>query len=153
MIDISGFGLTGHVVASTTFPNGFEVTGFADDLDPLESPDLEVAETGFGLNGDMVTWARPNGIEITLGVIPNSTDDVNLDVLMEANRPAKGKTLAYDTVSIVINYPGGQVVTLSEGKIIRGRPVNQVVSAGRIASKPYVFRFENVSKSRPTITA
>ncbi|WGN90785.1 hypothetical protein [Burkholderia phage vB_BglM_WTB] len=153
MIDISGFGLTGHVIASQTFPAGFEVSAFADDLDPLDSAELEVAEATFGLNGDMVTWSRPNGIEITLGVIPNSPDDLNLEVLLEANRAAKGKTLAFDIVNIVVTYPNGQLVTLNQGKILRGRPVNQVVSAGRIASKPYMFRFENVSKSNPTPAA
>jgi hypothetical protein len=153
MIDISGFGLTGRVVASNTFPNGFTVQGFADDLDPLDAPDLDVADTGFGLNGDMVTWSRPTGIEITLGVIPNSDDDINLEMTMEANRVAKGKRGARDVIDIVVNYPDGTIVTLSQGKIIRGRPINQVTSAGRLASKPYVFRFENVSRKRTTQAA
>ncbi|QOV06238.1 hypothetical protein CPT_Maja_018 [Burkholderia phage Maja] len=146
MINISGFGLSGRVIASNTFPNGFDVTAFADDMDPLDSPDLEVADTGFGLNGDMVTWSRPTGIEITLGVIPNSEDDRNFAATLEANRVAKGKRGARDVINIVMNYPNGDIVTLSQGVIVRGRPIQQVASSGRLTSKPYTFRFGNVAK-------
>ncbi len=153
MINISGFGLSGRVTASNTFPNGFPVNAFADDMDPLDSPDLEVADTGFGLNGDMVTWSRPTGIEITLAVIPDSEDDRNLAALLEANRVAKGKRGARDTLNVVINSPNGTIVTLSQGVIVRGRPVQPVASSGRYTSKPYVFRFENVAKRTATENA
>lgn len=147
MINISGFGLAAHVTASATFPSGFPITAWADDADPLDSPDLDAADTAMGLNGDMIVWSRPQGIEISTNVIPTSPDDVNLNVLLNANRIAKGKTSARDTVGIVFTYSDGTIVTLSSGVIISGPVVPQVASAGRLKTHMYRFRFEQVTKA------
>jgi hypothetical protein len=147
MINISGFGLGAQVTASNTFPNGFNVTEWADDADPLDSPDLELADTGMGLNGDMVVWSRPMGIEISLNVIPTTESDTNLDVLAQANRVARGKRGARDTIGIVFTYPNGQIVTMSSGVMISGPMAPPVASAGRMKTHMYKFRFEQISKS------
>jgi uncharacterized protein YijF (DUF1287 family) len=96
-----------------------------------------------GLNGDMVTWSTAQPLVITLNVIPNSDDDKNLYVLAEANRVAKGKTSAHDKITIAFTYPSGEVRTLSNGVITDAMLGNGVASAGRMKSKPYVFKFEN----------
>jgi hypothetical protein len=147
MQNISGFGLTAQIVASNTFPNGFTLTEFADDADPLDSPDMEVADTAFGLNGDMVLWTRPVGIEITLNVIPTSEGDENLSMLLNANRIGKGKQSSRDIVGIVLNYPNGMIVNMSPGVMITGSIVAQVASAGRIKTRSYRFRFQNITKT------
>jgi hypothetical protein len=147
MVNISGFGLSAQVIASSTFPNGFQVTAFADDADPLDSPDLQAADTAFGLNGDMLIWSRPAGIEISINVIPDSPDDKNLYALLDANRVAKQKNGARDTVGIVFTYPSGQVVNTSKGAIISGPMLNQVASSGRLKTHMYRFRFEQISKT------
>lgn len=146
MINISGFGLEARITASNTFPNGFLVTEWADDADPLDSPDVDLADTGMGLNGDMVVWSRPQGIEVVLSIIPNSDSDINLAVLSDANRIAKGKPISRDLVNIVFTYPNGQVATLSKGVIVNAPMMNQVASAGRLKTKTYKFRFEQISK-------
>lgn len=148
MINISGFGLGAQVSASRTFPNGFGVSAFADDADPLDSPDLELADTGMGLNGDMVVWSRPMGIEISLNIIPGTEEDANFDVLAQANRVAKGKSGARDVINIVVTYPNGQIATLSSGVMISGPMVAPVASAGRLKTHMYKFRFEQISKSQ-----
>jgi hypothetical protein len=147
MNNISGFGLSAQVTASNTFPNGFPVTEFADDADPLDSPDLEATDTAFGLNGDMVVWSRPAGIEITMNVIPTSAADQNLAALLDANRVGKNKAGARDQVGIVFTYPNGMIVNVSPGVIVSGSIIPQVSSAGRIKTRLYRFRFQNVSKS------
>jgi len=147
MKNISGFGLVAQVTASNTFPNGFSVTEFADDADPLDTPDLEVAESAMGLNGDMVVWSRPQGIEISMNVIATSPSDDNLDVLLSANRVAKGKVGARDEIGIVLSYPDGRKAVLSKGIMISGPIVNQVASAGRYKTRMYRFRFEQITKS------
>lgn len=147
MINISAFGLSAQILADSTFPNGFPVTEFADDADPLDSPDLATADTGMGLNGDLIVWSRPAGIEITVNVIPTSTGDSNLDALLEANRVSKGKAGARDTITIVFTYPSGQTVTCSNGVIISGPVVSSVAGQGRIKTRQYHFRFEKLSKS------
>lgn len=147
MNNISGFGLKVRVTASVTFPLGFTVTAFADDADPFDFPDLTVADSGRGLNGDLLIWSRPSGIEPTLNIIPTSGDDANLGTLLEANRVGKGKTSAKDIITMVATYPNGQVLTLNKGAIIVGSAMPSVANSGRIKTRKYSFTFENLTKS------
>jgi hypothetical protein len=148
MIDTSVFGSSAQIVATNTFPNGFTVTEFADDADPLDSPDLAVAATAMGPNGDLVTWSAPQGIEMSVNVIPNSDSDTNLYALLDANRVSKGKSGARDVVTLVWTYPDGNVITGSQGKLISGPMIASGTSGGRLKTKRYVFHFQNVTRSR-----
>lgn len=150
MINVSGFGLKGRVSASKTFPNGFAVEGFADDADPLDSPDFTAADTATALNGDLVVWSRASGIEVAFNVIPTSEDDVNLSALLNANRVGKKKNGARDIINIVTTYPSGMVVSYSKGIIISGSLIPAVGQNGRIKTRQYRFRFESVTKSGET---
>lgn len=153
MINISGFGLSAIVVATKTFPQGFTAVDFADDADPLDSPDFTAADTGFGLNGDMLVWSRANGIEISVNVIPTSETDTNFEIVLDANRVGKNKSSAQDKVNIVFNYPNGDRVTCSEGTIISGPMMPSVATIGRLKSKMYRFRFERITKTKATAAA
>jgi hypothetical protein len=141
--NISGFGLKVVVVASTTFPAGLELSQWADDTDPFDLPELTIADTGMGVNGDMVVWAKPTPIEIKLAVVPNGVDDTNLALLFEANRVAKGKRGARDIITLTGVYPDGKIKIFQQGVTISGVPGNSIQSAGRYKTKTYGFRFEN----------
>lgn len=143
MNNISGFGLVANIRASTTFPAGFNVTQFADDADPLDTPSQQLNDVGMGLNGDLVYWSTAQPLVITLNVVPGSDDDKNLYVLAEANRVGKGKVSAYDRITITLSYPDGTSRTLSNGVITDAVLGNGFASAGRMKSKPYIFKFEN----------
>lgn len=145
MQDVSGFGLQIRLIASSTFPAGIALTAFADDADPLDMPDMTVAETGMGLNGDLLTWSKAAPAVVTLNLIPGSEDDVNLGVLLEANRVGRGKRSARDVITLTAIYPDGRTKTLSPGVITVGRAADSVASAGRKKSKPYTFAFENLN--------
>jgi hypothetical protein len=147
MQNISAFGLSIQIFASTTYPNGITVREFGDDADPLDIPDLTIGDSGMGTNGDMVVWSRPEGIEIGISVIPGSADDINLSQIHEANRVAKGKVSARDTIQSVINYPSGGVGRMINGIMITGQVLPAVASSGRLKTRTYKFRFETVSKS------
>ncbi|AHK20749.1 hypothetical protein BZ21_786 [Yersinia pseudotuberculosis] len=142
-MDISGFGTIVNIRASKTFPAGFNVTQFADDADPLDSPSQQLADVGMGLNGDMVSWSVAQVLQVTLNITPNSDDDRNLAILAEANRIAKGKRSVNDEITMSISYPSGESRTLSGGVITDAMIGNSVSSAGRLKSKPYIFKFEN----------
>lgn len=142
MENISGFGLTMALKASNTFPAGIDITQFADDSDPVDSPELIIAETSVGLNGDLLVWSKANPINITVALIPKSDDDVNMAILFEANRVAKNKLSARDVVTATISYPDGSTVTLGLGAIIAGQAMTGVASAGRYKTKVYRFVFE-----------
>lgn len=143
MENISGFGLIVNVIASNSFPVGLLLTEFADDADPFDLPSLQIADKSMGLNGDLIVWAKPNPINVTLNVIAGSFSDINLAVLLEANRVGKGKTGARDVIIMSAIYPSGNVLLLTNGAITDGIPASSVASAGRLKSKSYSFSFEN----------
>ncbi len=145
MINISGYGLDIRLIANVNFPQGVTLDSFADDADTVDTPDLTISDTGMGLNGDLVIWNRANPLEVGINVIPTSQTDVNLHILAQANRVGKRKTSARDVVSLVLNYPSGMIVTLSRGGIITGNMIPGVQTAGRLKTRQYRFRFENVT--------
>jgi len=149
-IIVSAFGLSAHIIASKTFPNGFILTEFADDADPLDSPDFQAADTASGLNGDMLVWSKAGGIEIAVNVIPTSPGDDNLDALLDANRNGKNKSSAQDAIGIVFTYPTGQRVICADGVILSGPMLPQVAGSGRLKTRLYRFKFEKVTKSKVT---
>lgn len=142
-VDISGFGLQVRIIATNTFPTGFTVTQFADDSDPFDLPSIQIADKAMGLNGDLIVWSKASPIMLTLSVVPNSDDDVNLGILAEANRVGKGKSGAQDQIIMTGIYPDGKTITLIGGVLTDAIPANSVASAGRLKSKPYQFAFEN----------
>ena len=141
--DVSGFGIRLNVIASSTFPVGFQVTQFADDADPFDIPAIQIADKAMGLNGDLIVWSTANPILVTINVIPGTDDDKNLAILLEANRVGRGKTSAQDAVTMTAIYPSGAPLTLTAGRITDGPTGSSVASAGRLKSKAYMFGFEN----------
>ncbi|QDH49589.1 hypothetical protein KYLE_42 [Pantoea phage Kyle] len=144
MINVSGYGLVGRLIANRTYPQGVNIADFADDADPADAPDVTISDTGVGLNGDLVVWNRASALEVGVNVIPTSQSDVDLHVLAQANRVGKRKTSAKDVITLVLNYPSGMVVTLTKGTIISGSMIPAVAQQGRIKTRQYRFRFENV---------
>lgn len=143
MQNISGYGLSAWLLASNTFPVGFPITEWADDADPVDFPELKIADSGMGLNGDLVTWTSANPILMTLNVIPDSQSDISLQIILEANRAAKGKSPARDIITLTLTYPARTPIVLYKGVITDGPPTNSVANQGRFKSKAYNFAFES----------
>ena len=141
--DITGFGSIVNIIADKTFPLGFAVTQFADDADPLDIPAIKILETAEGLNGDMVAWSKAVPIPVTMSVIAGSTDDLNLQILANANRVAQGKSVAGDNITLTCVYPDASVLTLTNGKITEGSFGKSIASAGRLKTRTYSFMFQN----------
>ena len=87
-------------------------------------------------------WKYLHPLNVTLDVIPSSFSDINLAILLEANRPARGKIPALDLITMTIVYPAGNFIVLSGGAITDGMPFSSISSAGRQKSKSYQFTFE-----------
>ena len=143
MIDIAGFGLGVHLVASNTYPVGIPLSAFADDADPMDIPGIELTQVAMGLNGDLITWSSANPIQVSLNMIPNGLEDDALGILAERNRVGRGKTSARDVLTLVAVYPDSRIVTFTQGVITNAPPANSVASAGRYKTKTYQFMFEN----------
>ncbi|WVW37741.1 putative tail fiber protein [Aeromonas phage Gekk3-15] len=146
-VNASGFGTTVTLTASNTFPQGFKITQFADDADSLDMPELTLAESGMGLNGTHVVWAKPGVMELVTNIIPNTPDDSNLAILAENNRVAEGKRVSRDNITFVISYPDGSTITLADGIIVGAMPIKSISQAGRIKTRPYKFRFTGKSST------
>ena len=142
MQNISGFGLSVNIIASKTFPAGLYLTEWADDSDPFDLPSLQIADSAMGLNGDLIIWTKANPIKVTLNAIPGSFTDLNLAVLLEANRAGRGKISARDVITMTGVYPNNTPIILLNGAITDGLPGNSVASSGRQKSKTYNFTFE-----------
>ena len=147
MQDVSGFGFVLSVIASNTFPVGFPVTAFADDADAMDVPELTIVDTAMGLNGDLISWSKAEPIKPKIAVIQGSVDDVNLSILLNANRVGRGKLSAFDVITITGVFPSGATITFSQGKITKGMISASVASSGRLKTKTFEFSFENVFKS------
>lgn len=142
-LNVTGFGSTLYITASETFPIGFPITQFPKDVDPLEVSVQPITEVEMGVNGDMMTWASANPIEVKISVIPDDTDDLNLSILHNANRVSRGKTSAGDVITLVVVLPSGKISRYTNGVITDGPPAGSVSSAGRIKTKTYTFMFED----------
>lgn len=141
--DITGFGFQINLVASVTFPNGILLTQFADDADPFDTAAVQVSDPQMGLNGDLITFSSANILPVVLNMIPQSENDINLQVLAEANRPGRGKQRAGDIITMTGIYSNTAGVVYSNGVITDAMFSNSIASSGRLKSKTYSFAFEN----------
>src|SRR5262249_55612382 len=137
--DITGFGTIINIIASTTFPVGFQVTQLADDSDPLDFAAVQIGDTAMGVNGDLIAWARAVSLPMVLNVIPGSQDDINLPLLANVNRVGKGKASPYDLITATVIYPDGTQVTLTGGKMTNAPFGKSISSAGRLKTRSYAF--------------
>lgn len=144
MHNVSATGIKMRVVASLTFPAGFDITQFSDDGDPLNSENLAIAETAAALNGDLVAWSKPNVIPFTVSVLPDTDEDRNLSILWNVNRIGKNKVAIQDIITIVITYPNGDQKILSNGVMVSGPALNSGTADGRLKTKEYEFSFESI---------
>ena len=149
MENISANGLTVVLSAIPSFPN-LVLTQWADDADPLDFPDIDIADSAMGVNGDLVVWSTPKPIEVSLSVIPGSSDDKNLNILFSLNRAGKLKPSTSDLVNMTFIYGGtlagvAKRVTLIGGRCMAYAPATGAASSGRKKSKTYKFVFENVT--------
>lgn len=144
MQNISGYGLIVQIFASITFPAGITVTQLADDVDQFEVPSLQIVDKAMGLNGDLLVWNKAVPINLTVAVVPNGVDDINLGILLENNRVGRGKLSVGDIITMVSTNPQtGTIFTYNNGALTDGIPGLPIASAGRMKSKPYMFTFEN----------
>jgi len=141
MSNISAFGYVITIVASNTFPVGFTVTQGASDGDPLDMPSVRIGDLVLGVNGDPISWNKAVPLPMTVSVIPNGLDDINLTVLANANRAAQGKSSAQDIITATIVYPDGSVTTLTQGAITDAPFGKSLSSDGRVKTRQFAFLF------------
>jgi hypothetical protein len=144
MQDISGFGLKVTVIATGTYPSGIVLTKFPDDTDPLDFPDVDIAEYFSGLNGDLIKNQHPQPIEVNLSVIAKTADAAYLETLFNANRVGLNRRSNNDVITLIVAYPDGTIRTCINGGVRSGKIADSIASDGRTATRVFGFTFEDV---------
>jgi hypothetical protein len=141
---ISGFGTQITLVCSVSFPLGLNISEWADDADPIDSPSVQIGDAAMANDGVLLGWSKGVPIPLVLSVRPTGEDDKNLTILADNNRVAQGRKPVNDEIIATIVYPSGNTVTLIRGKILDAIMVDPFSSAGRIKTKTYGFKFQDV---------
>jgi hypothetical protein len=144
MENVSGFGTVISLTASESYPVGFPITTFSNDIDAFDFPSIQVADFAMGLNGDGISYSKANPVKWSVSVIAGSLDDQNLSVLLNNNTPGKNKTNVQDIITVTIVYPDFTTTTLLNGVITDGSPGKSFGSDGRLKTRTYLFSFESV---------
>ena len=141
MINISGTGTSVVLVALQSFPMGFNLTQFADDIDPIAAEETEATGIEMLYDGSLFSFDKAAPIMVTFGVIAGSDDDINLKIML-ASRKSNVSILPFpDVTSAVITYPDGGRIVLSNGSIIKGSLVDTIQNTGRKKGNAYTFAF------------
>jgi hypothetical protein len=141
MIDISAFGTGITVIATTSFPVGFSISSFADDEDPLNVENTEVSGYEKLYDGSIFTYDKTSPLLLSVGVIAGSDDDINLKILMQMRKSSPQLLPLPDTTSMVICYPDGGKVAMSNGTILSGPLADSLTAQGRRKGNVYHFVF------------
>ena len=140
-LNIAGFGTSIVLVASGTYPVGFAIEALADDSDPIEIEDIEIAEEVMGVNGQTASFSKPAIIPVSISVLPTAISQQALNILFQANLVGANKSVNDDVITLTIVYPGGHGVVFTDGRMIGGPPASSLASAGRLKTMTYKFSF------------
>lgn len=141
MIDVSGFGTGIVVLALQSFPMGFSLSQFADDVDPIAAKEVDAIGYEMLFDGDLFAFDKAAPIEVSVSVVPGSSDDINLKILLQSKKGAAAILPLPDITSMVITYPDKGRVILTKGTIVRGPLLDSIVSNGRKKGNTYTFVF------------
>ena len=132
--------------------SGLIITQFMDDANPIDIQDVEVSTVGVNCNGSMIRNAKPNLIMISVTVIPNSRDDVELRKMWKQFRvQGSGNKDWSNSVSLTVNLGTQDAKTAmkaysyTNGTMVSG-PGGPVANAeGKMQGRTYTFAFCSVS--------
>lgn len=160
MIDISMQGAK-ITLQCSAISAGNIVLEFSDEGTPIEIPDIEVASSAMTMNGELVTWTKPNPINFSITVIPGSASDNALRNLLYAGHVGgrKGKAINQEYVHIdtatleVPNIYTNGIVTqaknlkfvFANGRLTAGPMGIGSNAEGKMSPRTYKFVFESAS--------
>lgn len=142
MQDIGGHGTSITIVATNSFPVGFQLTQLADDVDPISHK--EVSTNGYRklIDGGLFFYSQTAPIEVSVSVIPGSDDDINCKILLQSQKGGLQIIPLPDITTMIINYPNGRVM-LTNGSIVSGPLLDSIADTARKKSNTYTFVFAN----------
>ena len=152
MADISYTGAIITISASKTTGNlPIPLLAIPKDTDPFDIGDIDVGDAEIGNNGDMIYWQTANPVDITLALIPATPEHELLALILQLNRVEKGRLSVKDKITMTRTLPNGEVVVLSQGRILSGSVAPALTSSGRLKTPTYKFRFAKVVRTPAVI--
>lgn len=145
MINISGFGLKATVVALQTFPMGFTLSQFADTSNPIEFEPMAPVGYEMLFDGDLFAFDKAAPVIVSCSVLPQTDDDINLKMMLTSKKGGVRWLPFSDVTTMVVTYPDGGRVVLSNGTIVSGPIGDTVLQTGRKACNTYKFAFGTVA--------
>lgn len=141
MNDVSGSGTSVSIIALQSFPVGFTLKSFADDVDPIVAEEVESSGFEMLYGGELFAYDKAAPIIVTFGVIAGSDDDINMKIILQARKSNTSILPFPDSTSAVFTYPDGGRVILSNGTIISGPLLDSIQTTGRKKGNLYKFAF------------
>lgn len=145
MIDVSAFGTKCYLLASTTYPTGFTIRNFADDVDPIILDPIIIAQSKRDVNGKFYSSGKGAVIPVSISVIAGSSEEVSLATIVRSNFNSTAVRPAMDEINLTLSYQDGTVVIFTQGRMISGPPSPSIVMSGRSKSSTFIVHFGGVS--------
>lgn len=153
MMDISTVGA--EVVIRTAGGNDITIRRFSEEGTPFECPDVDLSDNRKNLNGEMISSRMPAVYTVSVTVIPNTDEDIELQRLAQKSSLMSGSVAKISEIlidSIMVKIPeinhsddDGAVLrtfTWSHGRM-KSAPTGPSSSAeGRLAARTYTFEME-----------
>jgi hypothetical protein len=141
MQNISGFGAKVTVLALQTFPMGFTLSEFADDVDPIIFEEVQPVGYEMMYDGGLYSFESAAPVLAHVSVIPGSEDDMNLRILLSNKKSGPSILPIEDVTSMSIQYPNNGMVMLTNGTIVKGPLADSIIQTGRKKANTYTFAF------------
>ena len=145
MQNVSGFGLGITLLALQSFPMGFPLSQFADDVAPIEVFPTEAVGYEMLYDNTLFAFDKAAPVRLAVSVIPDTSDDINLKILLQARKATSSLIPLPDITSIVISYSNGGIVMLTNGTILSGPLADTIIPTGRKRGNTYNFVFGTFS--------
>lgn len=150
MVNISGFGTSIRIVALQSFPVGLNISSLSDDQDSLIIEEVESVGYQLTYDGGICIYDKAAVVRVSIAVIPNTEDDINLKLLLSARKGGFKWLPIQDVTSMLITYPDGARVAFSNGTIISGPLGDSIEQSGRRKTNRYTFVFASYGGAQST---
>ena len=122
-----------------------DIRDFMDDANPVEFQDCEVSAVGVNCNGQMIRYAKPSAVMMSVTVIPGSGSDKALWALWKKYRIKDSWDMQWETdlsaTVTVQNGHFGMSRTLTGGTMVSGPGGPTSNGEGKLQGRTYTFAF------------
>jgi hypothetical protein len=143
MENVSAFGTSINILATRSFPIGFQVKKLADDKDPLVIEEIEPTGHEFLVDGSLFIFDKATAIKVKISVVAGSDDDLNLKVMLQARKGTPSILNLPDITTMTILYGNNGSVMFTSGSIVSGPLGDSINQSGRYPSNTYTFVFSD----------